>query len=186
MGHSCSKQQTPSSMIESGIIAKDGCHHHDEQTLMEFRMSSMSTTVSSGSNQSHHGKMPMRFSYSADFSIFDGNSVSPDSPWGAFLSQGIDDDYSESEDAEIIDAVQQLRSREFNNRSSSDTSRRRPSSLEEEVAKRHSITSLDEYESQDEFAPQKRRRSRRRTSLSSTSGSIANEEEFVPASRRFS
>mmetsp|Transcript_24449 Transcript_24449/g.36930 ORF Transcript_24449/g.36930 Transcript_24449/m.36930 type:complete len:440 (-) Transcript_24449:131-1450(-) len=71
------------------------------------------TARSSSKSSTSHTRMPMRYSYKADFSIFDGADIPTDSPWGAFLSGGVDDDYSESEDVEITQAALSMRRHNF-------------------------------------------------------------------------
>lgn len=177
MGQSCSRNSSPT-------IKPDGGKGHDsEKTAMEFR--STMTMITMSSNRSN-----MRYSFTADFPIFDGSSIPPESPWGAFISEGIDDDYSESEDAEILDAVKQLKCvRDLQTQTRDSSFERRRPSLEEEVAKRHSISSLGSDNDDNEADYPKRRRSRRmssRNSLCSSSSSLTNEEDFIPAKRRFS
>mmetsp|Transcript_10845 Transcript_10845/g.16674 ORF Transcript_10845/g.16674 Transcript_10845/m.16674 type:complete len:439 (-) Transcript_10845:63-1379(-) len=106
--------------------------------------------------------MPMRYSYKPDFSIFDGGSIPTDSPWGAFITEGVDDDYSESEDVEIFQAANQISQRNIHLSRSEDSQERR-------IGRRCSRGS---------------RASSGRNSINSSADDADN--EYIPAQRRFS
>lgn len=118
-------------------------------------------------------RMPVRYSYKADFSIFDGGDIPADSPWGAFLTAGVDDDYSESEDVEIFQAARQLSRID----SMEDSYNNETPDVEGGKVRRRSSKASPV----DEVA-----HNRRRSSRSSFNGAGDDGAEFIPTKRRFS
>mmetsp|Transcript_26055 Transcript_26055/g.39438 ORF Transcript_26055/g.39438 Transcript_26055/m.39438 type:complete len:173 (+) Transcript_26055:211-729(+) len=83
MGATCSKN----SKISKMELLVDAQHEHDTGEQK-------STSILSQQNSDND-----------EFSIFDGNDISSDSPWNAFLSEGVDDDYNEHDDVAMFKAA---------------------------------------------------------------------------------
>lgn len=69
------------------------------------KVSTLKLDISSEEGAQSLASIPSRQTGGTEFSIFDGSSIPSDSPWSAFISKGIDDDYSDQEAVEIPKAT---------------------------------------------------------------------------------
>lgn len=142
-------------------------------------MAELKQTTSPDDGAEHNSTcLPIRRnSHTSEFSIFDGNDIPSDSPWSAFLTEGVDEDYSESEDVEMFEAA-------FQNRRNQDI-------YEDEAQDERPARRRNSGASMKEKVATMRRRSSR-NSISSINSSFSNfsnysagsiNEDFVPATR---